>query len=50
MQDIFFTNDAIINDFKSYISFVLNHVNPRTGLGKAKSIKNLNNNAYVLQL
>lgn len=32
LQDIFFTNDAIISDFKSYISFVLNHVNPRTGL------------------
>ncbi len=28
----FFTNPTVINDFKSYISYVLNHVNTYTGL------------------
>ena len=32
LQDVFFTNINIVNDFKIYISFLLNHINPLTGL------------------
>ena len=32
LQDIFFTNKDVVNDFKNYISFLLNHLNPLTGL------------------
>ncbi|CEL94567.1 unnamed protein product [Vitrella brassicaformis CCMP3155] len=30
--DAFYTNDTVIEDFKTYISELLNHVNPHTGM------------------
>ena len=34
IQDAFFTDASIFGDFKDYVSNLLNHVNPLTGLGK----------------
>ena len=47
LQDIFFTDPDIVQDFKDYISFILNHVNPLTDIGKRLTMNIMTTDSFI---